>query len=328
MDENLQCNNLSGIDLTDIKLPSNITPAAATTFANKLTAAAEIYGEDGAVLYQPDNTELITKAKEAENTYLGLLGEDRFNGLDLKKFMYARYFVADETSNAVDVIDFQTPTELNLCDEEGKPYTVTVPMLNKYFDSNKKQVQFPLFDSVGYQVTLPLFDSQGKFILTEVLTATDATGHLVKFPLRNIYKEYVRYPVRDLNGSIITKPTKPSTILRDISAAQAEISNLYDLSKDKHAYQFVDYIINQQKQYDIGMFDGNISMNMASNTKVPNVSYFVVGFFNKGATTTDLESDDLAYYARYYPDRAELVKTTFTSLSGTATFTTYDVEYS
>lgn len=333
-EEDLLCNisKDSVLSAESFKLPDphSITPDTINEYTKKLDIAINLYGDEGAVLYEPDEASLLSASRSAQDEYFRLLGEERFTGLDLKEFIYTRYLVLTGTDQTPDIINYNTPEIITLCDEEGYPYTVTVPLSTRFTDSNKSIITFPLFDSRGTQITLPLVDSRGKFVLTESVTAIDAKKKLIYFPLKNIKNEYIKYPVRDINGSIVTVPIKNNpNILSNVSAARVEFNSLYEFSKDKHAHSFVDYLINIQKTNKLSIFHGDIKLG--STAQLPSMKYFIVGVYPITATNSqliDIESTSMMYYARYYVDRIDFVKDKFADRDGKAMINIYDVDFS
>jgi len=151
---------------------------------------------------------------------------------------------------------------------------------------------------------LPLYDKYGRQIFFPLQNNVDSTNKTIYFPITDLYGNVVSYPLKDKNGEVVSYPTSTEHLL---SPAQAydDIDEAFSRAKDAHAFDFVQFLSGiEQTGTKISLFEGGI----VNNTKTLN--FFAAAIFKKETIPADLaniNSSNLDFIIRYYPDRSSLV---------------------
>lgn len=286
-------------------------------FTAQLTALDEFVTEEPLVIYEepiPSPESVLAAEKEVFKSF----GDARFNGESAFTFLHTRY-------KAIGIEDSMSYPDSNIlvasaCDVEGFPYTYHIPNSATYYDSEQKEITLPVFDKYGVLVVFPLTDNSGKFVLNEPLTALDSVGSLIRFPLKDINNKYVAFPFKSATGEIIVVPPRNQEQLLNVPQAYKDLDQAYENAKTANAYEFAQYIISLETSNRVGFFYSTVTVPTQNNT----IPYFGAGVYNLTAADIDLSdivSQDLEYFIRYYPDKAQDMYKFYIELGGTGPYT-------
>ena len=305
-------------DVTTFPSVTNYGNFDLNAFADQISSIEETVTDEEVVLLKAP-LPTVDSVLAADRAVYASLGDARFNGAAAYDFLFTRYKPLDLESSNIP----STTIKVSACDEDGFPYTYTIPNSATYYDANTEKVTLPVYDSRGLQVNFPLKDQYGKYLLQPALTAIDSKLNVVHFPLRDINNKAVNYPFRDSVGTTIITPPPNQDILLDVKQAYEDLNTAFANAKDAHAYSFAEYILSVEQISGefVGFFYTETQMPAQSAATLPLFAAAIYTEDSNALDLTNITSSKIEQLIRYYPDRSELVYKHYTELGGEGPYT-------
>ena len=286
-------------------------------FVAELSGLESLQGDETLYVYEPPFPSISEIIQSEKEVFSSITNDVRFAAEDVYNFIFTRYRPLDNT----DTFATQASTiTLTGCTFDGDLYTYTIPNTSRDYikDNNNNEVLLPIYDAYNQQVVFPLTDLNGKFLLVESVTGLDATNKVVYFPLKDNRNVFLKYPFRGIDKKLILHlPENNNKLLYNVEEAYEDLDYAYEKAKDANAFKFVEYIVDLEDEHKIGFFYGPI-VSPAS------AYFFTIGVYNISSAEADLidiTSNNLQYFLRYYPDRAEYVYSLYKNQEGTGPWT-------
>jgi hypothetical protein len=290
-------------------------------FVAELSGLEALQGEETLYIYEPPFPTL-EEVSQAEKDIISEAGVDaRFTGEAVHNFLFSHYRPLDSSDSYAAQ---STLITLTGCTFDGDLYTYTVPNTSTQpllTDSANKEILVPIYDLYNQPVIFPIVDHNGKFVLVESITAIDAQQKIIYFPFKDVNDNVLKYPFKGIDGNItVHLPTKNNKQINDAEEAFQSLDLAYDKAKDADAFKFVNYLLSLEEENKLGFFYGPLSMLPGAESSY----FFTVGVYelsSEGTDLIDITHQNLKYFIRYYPDRAEYVYKLYKDFDGEGVWT-------